>query len=1196
MAEHFSQEDLERISEFTEAMRLATQGVYANVEANKTEEQRARDQATKAAKIQAKKIEESFDLLGKGASSFYNATTQVGGGQRKYASGVKDATGALGDMIMMINHPVAKGLAAFVKGLGLATEGVTKQNDKVIEAYDLIGKFGGVSTMTSDRLLRLGLNAQYTSHNLEVFAKASMKVAPQLVALGGTVGRGVEAFSDIASLTDDQIAQYRRLGMSQDDLLENQVSYMKYQTDSGRFLTKDTAKLREQTLLYTNNLIDLAAITGNDVDRQKQNQAAMTNDLKYQISQRRLIEEGSAESLQKADRIRAVVERSMSEMPINQAKAVAGFLSTGVLEGKEAFQLLQITRGNIAEYREQILKGTMNADDFAKTYSKGVSSLRKDLGLLAEFSNTAEDFGLSTLAISREQTVENAKTMAQAAKEREIKMRQENDRRIALQIQVEKTERKARSAQDEFYLLMSNAVNPALQALAWTTEKLNVASAGVLKFFNKLIGDGFESSAEAKPKLDKIRSDRDSITSMMERIQKEKPKDYMQDSEYQILLGKRNKILQEEAELVERINVLKKQEHNNLQASIESQYNQAKLDKNYQKMAELEFQRMGKTHITQTDIDKRVKEITDHLSKASGSIDDILKDVQLPAAKGPELEVVGGKREQTNIPVEIKETAAKVTEFDTDLKTAKEEKIKVEEKLKKATTAAEKTQAQTELYNINKKVKEAEAKLNSANLAALAARNRTVPGTGSKVELTDRPAPIGSAENAKPTAGVPQAPAKPPAGAPGSSTTPAPKTPAKPPAGAPQPPAGAPKAPTGAPQAPYGVPRTPLGASNNDKTTNKKLDLSGLRIKSPEAIAGGDHSESLVSLAYQIQEALGGDLKYFSGLNDLGRDNNSKHKTGQALDIVLTDPEKYGSTLDLIKGMTGVSFAQYERTGQKNPNGSVASGDHIHAEVAMADGGIIKSQPGGTLVQAAEAGMNEAFVPLPKGKKIPVTMPSLDKLVNSNLSLKEDLKLLMGGGDTNSPLVNAMTDKLAAKLDPQKLLLDVLTKQIPGFSKMMTAGNIAGIAGGEEMSTAEKILEIAKILNPTVRLVSKLYDTYQTVQALNSNKEPAKTITPDLKPFGDMVNTMADSFKTKPNTELPDVNGLIKAQIEQQQTSQQELVTKLSTAMTTAPTQAPNNDGTTEMVAMLSDKLNTMIDKLDSSNDTQAKILQEARS
>jgi len=197
--------------------------------------------------------------------------------------------------------------------------------------------------------------------------------------------------------------------------------------------------------------------------------------------------------------------------------------------------------------------------------------------------------------------------------------------------------------------------------------------------------------------------------------------------------------------------------------------------------------------------------------------------------------------------------------------------------------------------------------------------------------------------------------------------------------------------------------------------------------------------------------------------------------------------------------------------------------------------------------------------------------------------LKEDLKLLMGGSDTNSPLVNAMTDKLAAKMDPQKLLLDALVKNVPAFGKAMMVNNIAGIAGGEEMSTAEKILEIAKLLNPTVRLVSKLYDTYQ---AVSGN---------DKKPFGDMFNTMADSFKTTSNSSLPDVNGLIKAQIEQQQTSQQELVTKLSTAMTPAVAQAPNNDGTREMVELLSDKLNTMIDKLDSSNDTQAKILQEAR-
>ena len=42
----------------------------------------------------------------------------------------------------------------------------------------------------------------------------------------------------------------------------------------------------------------------------------------------------------------------------------------------------------------------------------------------------------------------------------------------------------------------------------------------------------------------------------------------------------------------------------------------------------------------------------------------------------------------------------------------------------------------------------------------------------------------------------------------------------------------------------------------------------------------------------------------------------------------------------------------------------------------MASGGIIRSQPGGTTVRAAEAGLNEAYVPLPDGDSIPVKFKS----------------------------------------------------------------------------------------------------------------------------------------------------------------------------------------------------------------------------
>ena len=128
-----------------------------------------------------------------------------------------------------------------------------------------------------------------------------------------------------------------------------------------------------------------------------------------------------------------------------------------------------------------------------------------------------------------------------------------------------------------------------------------------------------------------------------------------------------------------------------------------------------------------------------------------------------------------------------------------------------------------------------------------------------------------------------------------------------------------------------------------------KQGTSGLKLKSAEAVAGGESSSALVELAYNIQDVLGGDLKYFSGLNDTGRDKNSKHTAGRAIDIVLNDPEKYASALATIKGMKGVSFAQYERAGQVNANGSVATGDHIHAEVSARNGfsGIISGPSSG---------------------------------------------------------------------------------------------------------------------------------------------------------------------------------------------------------------------------------------------------------
>jgi hypothetical protein len=177
-----------------------------------------------------------------------------------------------------------------------------------------------------------------------------------------------------------------------------------------------------------------------------------------------------------------------------------------------------------------------------------------------------------------------------------------------------------------------------------------------------------------------------------------------------------------------------------------------------------------------------------------------------------------------------------------------------------------------------------------------------------------------------------------------------------------------------------------------------------LKLKSAEATAGGASSEKLMDLAYSIQEKLGGDLKYFSGLNDTGRDANSKHKSGQALDLVLNDPERYPGVLGMIKAMPGIKFAQYEQKGQRNPNGSIATGDHIHAEVSAAKGAILSGPRGGYQPNLTMHG-TEAVVPLDS--------PQAQS---------------MGIGVDNSGLMTAQLEKLEEMVSVMKNQLAVSTK------------------------------------------------------------------------------------------------------------------------------------------------------------------------
>jgi archaellum component FlaC len=126
-----------------------------------------------------------------------------------------------------------------------------------------------------------------------------------------------------------------------------------------------------------------------------------------------------------------------------------------------------------------------------------------------------------------------------------------------------------------------------------------------------------------------------------------------------------------------------------------------------------------------------------------------------------------------------------------------------------------------------------------------------------------------------------------------------------------------------------------------------------------------------------------------------------------------------------------------------------------------ADGGILKAKTGGQLVRAAEVGMNEAFVPLPDGNKIPVNldmkMPQMTDLAKEFQSFKssfdEQLKKSTGSSTADiGEMFSGIKDNL--------------------FGKSKDSSN-----AGQDMSSKDLLVELQTLNKQTAQMISFMRET-----------------------------------------------------------------------------------------------------------------------
>lgn len=383
---------------------------------------RAQIDQLKAADEYKKNLETQSDALKKGTDSvkeFGKALLDTQRNFGKYGKALEGLTGETGKLLSTFG-PLGKAIGATVAVLGKIGTIYLEQADRLLKANDELAKFGTAGSFTTKELMQMAHGAGVTSKNMELFTKPLASLGPALINIGKNTGESVKAFADLTKISNQQREEYQRLGVSQEQLIQTQADYVALQAMSGRNLKaemKDRAALQRASLEYQDTLLELASLTGQDVEAIKKKQQEAQRAVEWQISQiqlenkaRKLEAEGRTEEAKKLrDEAKARVESLNRIAALGNETVTKGarqFLATGTIAGEEAQALTRMgLMEDLQELRKAIKSGANVQEATAKfqdAYNKKFGQTIDAVGFAAQHSkDVARQFGIS------EQSLEN---------------------------------------------------------------------------------------------------------------------------------------------------------------------------------------------------------------------------------------------------------------------------------------------------------------------------------------------------------------------------------------------------------------------------------------------------------------------------------------------------------------------------------------------------------------------------------------------------------------------------------------------------------------------------------------------------------------------------------------------------------------------------------------------------------------------
>jgi hypothetical protein len=289
-----------------------------------------------------------------------------------------------------------KGIVAGFTALTAATAGMVKASnemaDKLYKGYSGLAKSGAAASDGMTGVYKDAKKLGLSMNDLDSFVGLVGENAKDLALFSGSVFEGRKQFADIGQAMEPYRKSLIAAGMTQEQINEGTMQYIRLQTRVGLAQNKTTQELADGAKKYLQEQDALTKLTG----QSRQEQEAALEEARSQMRFRAKLDEMRASGDEKQIAAAAQLEKTYVLLRSQSKEAAQGFgdMTTGMIGTEASQKLLMSTNGEALQTANQMVAGQKDAIAGTQAIAAAAGQTTKDMNMLYQ-TGAAEGFLLS---------------------------------------------------------------------------------------------------------------------------------------------------------------------------------------------------------------------------------------------------------------------------------------------------------------------------------------------------------------------------------------------------------------------------------------------------------------------------------------------------------------------------------------------------------------------------------------------------------------------------------------------------------------------------------------------------------------------------------------------------------------------------------------------------------------------------------